>query len=79
MTPDQVKKYLEWLDPILVGGALVYLKQWDSWHNPVDNLTWQFNDCPIPERWGLVFDAPAPVQTSFGERAWRVPSISDSS
>ena len=72
MLPEQVAAYLALFDR-LVGGGRVYLKQWQSWFNPVDRVTLRFSDYPIPSRWRKLFDEPAPVQTRFQQAAWEVP------
>jgi len=72
MLPDQVERYLQWMAVIATNG-FVYLKQWNEWNNPVDDVVLRFDDYPIPQAWERVYDAPAPVQTSFRERMWRLP------
>jgi hypothetical protein len=72
MLPEEVARYLRWMDG-LAGGGVVYLKQLQEWHNPVDDVTLRFDEYPVPARWVPLHDAPAPVQTNFTERAWRVP------
>lgn len=73
MTASQVGDYLQLLDRVAAGGT-VYLKQWKEWRNPADGLTVRFDDYPVPPRWRVVFDEPAPVQTRFRQAAWSVPS-----
>ncbi|MHB8246190.1 MAG: putative sugar O-methyltransferase [Acidimicrobiales bacterium] len=73
MTPEQLGMYLNYLDRVAAGGV-VFLKQWATWYNPVDEFKSCFDDYPIPSSWSLVFKERAPVQTSFIEAAWRVPS-----
>ena len=72
MTPAQVADYLSMFDRTAQGGVL-YLKQWRSWRNPVDQVELTFDKYPIPERWDLLFKEPAPVQTNFTHAAWRIP------
>jgi SAM-dependent methyltransferase len=71
MTLDQVARYLELFDRIAEGGV-VYLKQWERWTNPDDGITLDFREYPIPERWRVVFDEFAPVQTNFRQAAWQI-------
>jgi putative sugar O-methyltransferase len=73
MRRDQVEGYLELFDRIAAGGV-VYLKQWERWTNPVDGMTFAFDDYPVPASWRVAFDEPAPVQTNFRQAAWRLPS-----
>jgi putative sugar O-methyltransferase len=72
MTPEQIGTYLRLLDRVAAPG-LVYLKQWTRWHNPVDDVTTEFDLYPIPERWSLLYRESAPVQTRFTQALWRVP------
>lgn len=72
MTPEQVAHYLHLFDQVAAGGT-VFLKQWETWSNPVDNVTMTFDDYPVPERWESVFRGRAPVQTRFMQEAWHVP------
>jgi putative sugar O-methyltransferase len=70
MTPGTRDGYLAFLDEVSAGG-LIYLKQWMSWHNPVDNLEVRFDDFAIPEGWTPVLREPCPVQTRFVQAMWR--------
>ena len=72
MRPTQVADYLQLLDRTVAGGT-VYLKQWETWRNPDDEVELRFRDYPLPQRWRSVLDEPAPVQTRFLQAAWRVP------
>lgn len=72
MTPDQVESYLRLLDRTIAAGT-VFLKQWETWRNPDDQLELRFADYPFPQRWRRVLDETAPVQTRFVQAAWRVP------
>jgi putative sugar O-methyltransferase len=71
MTPQQVESHLRLLDEVVVDGV-VFLKQWHTWHNPVDDVLMEFDRYPIPAAWALVFREPSPVQTRFAQAAWRV-------
>jgi putative sugar O-methyltransferase len=77
MTPKQVDEYLRALDRVARGGT-VYLKQWISWRNPVDEIELKFDDYPIPAGWASVFHERAPVQTNFAQAAWAIPSPDES-
>lgn len=72
MTPAQVAEYLTLLDRTAAGGT-VYLKQWETWHNPADDVDLRFRDYPVPARWERLLYEPAPVQRRFVQAAWRVP------
>lgn len=72
MTPKQVGGYLELFDRVAAGGA-VYLKQWETWHNPTDDVTMNIDDYPIPDRWVPLFREHAPVQTRFIQAGWHIP------
>jgi len=71
MRSDQVAGYLKLFDRV-AGGGLVYLKQWQRWTNAEDGITLDFGEYPIPAGWRLLFDEPAPVQTTFRQAAWRL-------
>jgi putative sugar O-methyltransferase len=73
MTPAQVAAYLRLFDNVAAGGT-VFLKQWDVWTNPVDEVTMAFDDYPIPGRWKSLLRSRAPVQTRFVQAAWDVPA-----
>jgi hypothetical protein len=47
MVLDQVADYLHWIDRIAEGG-IVYLKQWDRWHNPIDQTRCGSTTTPSP-------------------------------
>jgi len=72
MTPEQVAIYLRLLDRT-TGGGTVFLKQWETWRNPDDEVELRFGDYPFPQRWERVLDESAPVQTRFVQAGWRVP------
>jgi hypothetical protein len=70
MTPVGVTAYLDLFDRV---ARAVYIKQWTSWHNPIDDVTLTFSEYPFPRRWRLVHWAKAPVQTGFTEALWSIP------
>jgi len=72
MTPSTRDSYLSFLDEVTVRGR-IYLKQWMSWHNPVDNLDVHFDDFAIPARWVPILKEACPVQTQFLQAMWRNP------
>jgi hypothetical protein len=72
MTPEQVATYLTLLDTIVPAGGTVFLKQWERWHNPSDDVVMTFDDYPVPTSWTTKFRETAPVQTKFLQAAWRV-------
>lgn len=72
MTPEQVALYLALLDRVVIDGGVVFLKQWQRWHNPVDNVVMTFDEYPVPSSWDLLFHETAPVQSRFTQAAWRV-------
>ena len=67
MVPSQVTTYLELFDRVADN---VYLKQWTTWHNPVDNIEMRFQDYPFPSRWSRLLWEPCPVQTRFTQGVW---------
>ena len=69
MTPDQVGEYLELLDCIVDGH--VYLKQWETWHNPIDDVDLVFDQYRIPSRWQRTLWERCPVQTRFMQGVWQ--------
>jgi putative sugar O-methyltransferase len=72
MTPDQVRDYLALLDRTVSGH--VYLKQWQHWHNPVDDADMIFGEYPFPAGWRRTLWERCPVQTNFMQGVWRTPS-----
>jgi putative sugar O-methyltransferase len=68
MTPEVVASYFALMDRCVAGS--VYLKQWTSWRNPVDEVISRFSDYPVPARWRLTFSRAAPIQTRFTEAMW---------
>jgi len=73
MTADQVRGYLGVLDHVAAGGT-VFLKQLTTWRNPVDGIVMSFAEYPVPPGWITLFREVAPVQTTFEQAAWRLPS-----
>ena len=71
MTHTVVDQYLAELDRAGRPGAVVYLKQWLRWWNPVDEIETSMNDYRLPLRWEPIFERRAPVQQRFGEAGWR--------
>lgn len=72
MTPAQVAGYLALLDRTAAGGT-VFLKQWQTWRNPDDDVQLRFADYPVPGGWEELLREPARVQTRFVQAAWRLP------
>lgn len=68
MTPEIVEGYLELLDRVVDGH--VYLKQWETWHNPVDDVELTFDDYPTPGGWNQRLAERCPVQTRFLQKVW---------
>jgi putative sugar O-methyltransferase len=73
MTREQIGGYIGLFDRVAAGGV-VYLKQWQEWHNPADDVTVRFTEYPIPAHWRKLFEEAAPVQTRFQQAAWALPS-----
>ena len=72
MTPAQVSTYLGLLDGVVSDSGVVFLKQWEEWHNPIDDVVMRFVDYPVPASWEVIFRETAPVQTKFVQAAWRL-------
>ena len=72
MTLNHIDLYLQLFDRVAAGGA-VFVKQWETWTNPVDHVTMRFDCHPVPPRWRQTFRETAPVQTGFIQAAWQVP------
>jgi putative sugar O-methyltransferase len=72
MTLEQVAIYLNLLDKVVVDGGTVFLKQWEQWHNPTDDVEMRFDDYPVPAAWQPLFRETSPVQTRFIQAAWQV-------
>lgn len=71
MTPDTVATYLQLFDRACHRGH-VYLKQWQSWRNPVDGVEMRIDDYPVPKGWTEVTREVCPVQTRFVQVAFRL-------
>lgn len=65
MVPDLVRRYLELVDEHCDG--VFYTKQWQRWHNPVDDLVMAQEEYPYPATWARLFERPHPVQQEFFE------------
>lgn len=72
VTRLEIHRYLELLDRLAQPGAVIYLKQWEGWVNPVDAVRHTMDDYPVATRWQRLFRRPARVQTNFDESAWEV-------
>lgn len=70
MRPEQIAHFLEQADRHTAGCA--YIKQWQRWHNPTDDVVIARDDYPIPERWQLVYSRVHPVQRAFFDALYRV-------
>ena len=68
MTPAQVGDYLRLLDDHVHGH--VFLKQWERWHNPIDETDMVFEDYPIPATWKRMLWERCAVQTKFMQGLW---------
>ena len=73
MTPDVVNQYLRMLDRHAHGGSIVYLKQWERWRNPADDVEQTIDDFSLPAPWHRLFRRRTRVQTAFAEVAFRAP------
>jgi putative sugar O-methyltransferase len=65
MRPDQIERQLELIDRQCRGHF--YTKQWEAWHNVIDDVTIRRQDYPYPSRWRPVFERRHPVQRGFFE------------
>jgi len=65
MLPPLVRRYLELVDRHCDG--VFYTKQWQRWHNPVDDVVMAREDYPYPARWRRLFERPHPAQPAFFE------------
>jgi putative sugar O-methyltransferase len=70
MTPQQVEAYFELIDRTVVGRF--YLKQWKSWHNPVDDVVLSEDGYPYPSTWKKQYSRTTPVQPSFFEAVYEI-------
>ena len=77
MTPQQVGGYLQLFDRVVDGH--VYLKQWENWHNPVDDTDMVFENYPFPEAWTRTLWERCAVQTQFMQGVWRTSRERDAS
>jgi len=72
MRPEQIAYYLNEADRHTNGFA--YLKQWQRWHNPEDDVVIARDDYPIPTRWQVVYSRVHPIQRAFFDALYRVRS-----
>jgi putative sugar O-methyltransferase len=72
MTSVTRDEYLRFIDSVTAGGH-VYLKQWSTWHNPIDDLLVRFEEFPIPAGWVCLTNEKCPVQTRFVQAMWWNP------
>lgn len=66
-TAEQVDFYLRFLDRV---AGHVYLKQWTQWHNPKDQLTWNFDQFRRPH-WKELARQTCPYATKFTEAVFQ--------
>ena len=71
MRPEQIDYYLRQADRHTNGFA--YLKQWERWHNPDDDVVVARADYPIPATWQTVYERVHPIQRAFFDALYRVP------
>lgn len=74
MTSAETARYLALFERLAAPGAVVYLKQWAHWLNPVDGVQFVFDD-HAPPGGTLLLRRRAPIQTAFLEAAWRMPDL----
>ena len=53
--------------------GFAYLKQWERWHNPEDDVVVARADYPIPATWQTVYERVHPIQRAFFDALYRVP------
>jgi putative sugar O-methyltransferase len=63
MRPDQIAHYLREADRHTDG--FFYSKQWDTWHNPDDDVVVDRASYPIPATWRTVYERTHPIQQAF--------------
>jgi hypothetical protein len=69
MTHELVAAYLAALERAALPDAAIYVKQWESWLNPDDQITMRMTDYRLPG-WHESFERRARVQRGFGEAGW---------
>ena len=70
MRPEQVAHYLGQVDRHTAGSF--YMKQWQSWHNPDDDVSIGRADYPIPPSWRTIYSREHPIQRAFFEALYDV-------
>jgi putative sugar O-methyltransferase len=73
MRPEQIAHYLDAAGRHTQGGSF-YMKQWQRYSNPADDVVIARDDYRPPSGWEPVFDRQHPIQTLFFEAMYRVPS-----
>lgn len=69
MSKQQCAMYVDLFDRKV--SELVYIKQWQSNHNPLDDVEFQKSDYDLPAPWQAIMDRPDAVQDQFFETLWR--------
>lgn len=68
MTKDQIGRYKELLQAKTCGA--IYLKQWKSWRNPLDNIVLNSEDYYLSPPWLKSFEATDLANCEFTEQGW---------
>lgn len=71
MRPEQIAHYLGQVDRHTDG--FFYTKQWETWHNPDDDVVVDRASYPIPPRWRTVYEGTHPVQRAFFHGLYECP------
>ncbi|MBI3370700.1 MAG: putative sugar O-methyltransferase [Betaproteobacteria bacterium] len=69
MSRQQCAMYIDLFDRKV--SEFVYIKQWRSNHNPLDDVEFQKSDYDLPAPWTAFMDRPDAVQDLFFETLWR--------
>jgi putative sugar O-methyltransferase len=70
MRPEQIAHYVEQVDRHTAG--CFYMKQWQRWRNPQDDVEIRREDYPIPPHWEQVYEREHPIQRAFFHALYRV-------
>ena len=71
MRPEQIAHYLGQVDRHTDG--FFYTKQWETWHNPDDDVVVDRASYPIPARWRTVYERTHPIQRAFFHGLYACP------
>jgi putative sugar O-methyltransferase len=77
MTPDQIEAYMAL--QFRAASRAIYTKNWTSWHNHLDQNSFNSTSIVAPEGWRTALDAADDVITDFTEKLFVAADVVDAS